>query len=123
MKNILPFKCHPAFATALSMALLLFLPLMYSFHYVASKNNSPIPQTQIQQQHQDTAAAAIRPFDFNPNTISESDLNRLGLSEKVIKTILMFRSKGGTFRKVDDLNKIFGITNATFQKLKPYIKL
>jgi len=31
-------------------------------------------------------------FDFDPNTVSEIDLQRLGLSEKVSRTILKFRS-------------------------------
>lgn len=124
MKNTLPSSCQPMFATILSMALLLFLPLMYSFHYVVAKTDKHTKQEQVKTiEEQDTLSTALKPFKFNLNTISEEELNQLGLPEKAIKNILMFRKKGGTFRKTNDLNKIYGITNATFEKLQPYIQL
>lgn len=120
MNNTVSSNQQYALSTILSLALLLFLPLLYSFHYVAES-------TQIleltQQEQEDAVAAAISPFKFNPNTISENELHLLGLPERVTKTILMFRSKGGTFRKVEDLSKLYGMTDAAFEKLKPYIQL
>jgi len=61
-------------------------------------------------------------FDFDPNTVSKEDLMRLGLSKKVIKTMLNFRNKA-TFRKPSDVAKIYGLKENQFKSLLPYIKI
>ena len=61
-------------------------------------------------------------FNFDPNTALESDLKKLGLSDRVVKTLLKFRSKGA-FRKATDLGKIYGLEEQQFQKLLPFIKI
>jgi len=61
-------------------------------------------------------------FDFDPNTASKSELKKLGLSDRVIKTIQNFRNKGA-FRKSSDVSKIYGLDKSTFEKLLPYIKI
>ena len=61
-------------------------------------------------------------FDFDPNTVSEIDLERLGLSQRVIKTMLKFRSRG-KFRKAKDVSKIYGLSDSKFEELLPYIKI
>lgn len=60
-------------------------------------------------------------FSFNPNSASEAQLLKLGLSKKVVKTWVNFRSKGGKFRKAEDVQKIWGLEDSIYQKLKPYI--
>lgn len=60
-------------------------------------------------------------FVFNPNEVSGEDLLRLGFSEKLAQTMLKFRSKGGTFRKAEDLKKLYGLSPALYEKLAPYI--
>ncbi|MCP3928945.1 MAG: helix-hairpin-helix domain-containing protein [Bacteroidetes bacterium] len=62
-------------------------------------------------------------FPFNPNTASEETLNQLGLSKRVINTLLKFRNKGGSFRKEKDFAKIYGLSDKDFQRLLPFIKL
>ena len=62
-------------------------------------------------------------FEFNPNTATENELKRLGLSPKVIRTMMNYRGKGGTFRKREDLSKIYGISEDDFERLFPYIKI
>lgn len=62
-------------------------------------------------------------FTFNPNTATAAELQNLGLTEKVVQTLLKFRSKGGQFYKKEDLQKVYGISQAEFQKLEPYIDL
>ena len=63
------------------------------------------------------------PFEFNPNNISKEDLVKMGLSDKVINTILKFRSKGGQFWKQEDLAKIYGLSENDYLKLQPFIIL
>jgi len=62
-------------------------------------------------------------FEFDPNTISREDLKRLGLSKKAINIMINYRKKGGTFRKREDLSKIYGITEEDFERLFSYIKI
>ena len=62
-------------------------------------------------------------FKFNPNGLSKEDWSRLGLSERQIHIIKNFESKGGKFRKKEDLSKIYGISQTEYQILSPYIDI
>jgi len=62
-------------------------------------------------------------FYFDPNTTSTSEWKRLGLREKTIKTIENYLSKGGHFYKPEDLQKIYGLHDDEYERLKPYIKI
>jgi len=62
-------------------------------------------------------------FYFDPNTISSSDWKRLGLRDKTIKTIENYLSKGGHFYKPEDLQKIYGLHDDEYERLKSYIKI
>ncbi|MFN3667390.1 MAG: helix-hairpin-helix domain-containing protein [Sediminibacterium sp.] len=60
-------------------------------------------------------------FYFNPNTISQSDWVKLGISEKTAATIINYLSKGGQFNRKTDLLRIYGFTEADFNRIYPYI--
>ena len=62
-------------------------------------------------------------FYFDPNTITGSEWKRLGLRDKTIKTIENYLSKGGHFYKPEDLQKIYGLRDDEYERLKPYIKI
>lgn len=62
-------------------------------------------------------------FNFNPNTIKKEEFQALGLSEKQANTILNYRNKGGQFRIKNDFKRIYSISEAQFEILKPYINL
>ena len=62
-------------------------------------------------------------FEFDPNKASQSQLKDLGFSEKIIKTILNYRNKGGVFYKKEDFKKIYGITEADYLTLEPFISI
>jgi competence protein ComEA len=62
-------------------------------------------------------------FYFDPNTISGSEWKRLGLRDKTIKTIENYRSKGGHFYKPEDLQRIYGLRDDEYKRLKPYFKI
>lgn len=66
---------------------------------------------------------AINPFPFDPNNITKNGMERLGLSDKVATTIENFRNKGGSFRKAEDLSKIYGLSEEDFNKLYPFIEI
>jgi len=62
-------------------------------------------------------------FDFDPNALPEKDWKRLGFSEKQIKSIKNFESKGGKFRKKEDLKKMYCIKEDVYFSLEPYIRI
>jgi DNA uptake protein ComE-like DNA-binding protein len=61
-------------------------------------------------------------FYFDPNTIGISDWTRMGVKEKTAKTITRFREKGGKFRTAADLDKIYGMSPALAQQIKPFVR-
>ncbi len=70
-----------------------------------------------------TAEGTANAFDFDPNIASEEDFKQLGLSEKVAQNICHYREKGGSFRKPDDFQKIWGLQPQDFKRLQPYIRI
>lgn len=64
-------------------------------------------------------AAVLRPFD--PNKADSSTFRSLGLPSFVVRNILRYREKGGIFRTPESFARIYGLSEASFSKLKPYI--
>ncbi|WP_026896698.1 ComEA family DNA-binding protein [Daejeonella oryzae] len=62
-------------------------------------------------------------FLFDPNGLSASDWRKLGLSERQIKVIKNYESKGGRFYRNEDLKKIYSISESQYSKLEPYISI
>ncbi len=62
-------------------------------------------------------------FAFDPNTIGAEDWQRLGLNERTSKTIVKYVSKGGKFYKPEDLQKIWGMPEGFYEKVKDYIQI
>ncbi len=65
----------------------------------------------------------IESFRFDPNTVSENDLVRLGLSPKQAASIGNYRSKGGRFRKKEDFAKMYVVSDSLYARLEPYIDI
>ena len=62
-------------------------------------------------------------FEFDPNTLNAAGWKRLGLREKTINTIFNYRSKGGKFRKPEDISKIWGLQPTEAERTIPYAKI
>lgn len=62
-------------------------------------------------------------FVFNPNSISEDDLLRLGFKKYIAQRIVKYRDGGGKFKIKNDLKRIFGIDTVLVNSLLPYIDL
>ena len=73
--------------------------------------------------HTSTSVTAAELFYFDPNTATTDEWKRLGLREKTIQTILNFRSKGGKFRKPEDLSKIYGLRTQDYERLSSYVRI
>lgn len=59
--------------------------------------------------------------EFNPNGLAVSEWKKLGLSDKQIKVIKNYESKGGRFYDKEDLKKIYSIKDEDYKRLEPYI--
>ena len=62
-------------------------------------------------------------FYFDPNTLQSEGWQKLGLRNKTITTIKNYLSKGGKFRKPEDLQRIYGLFPNEFERIAPYIKI
>jgi competence ComEA-like helix-hairpin-helix protein len=77
-------------------------------------------QEQTQQRQSETKTEL---FNFNPNVITEREWTKLGVSEKTAKSIQKYISKGGQFRKPEDIKKIWGIPETLAVKLIPFVQI
>lgn len=77
------------------------------------KNNSAIVDSPIK--------ISNKRFVFNPNTITEEDAQKLGLSKKLSSTLINFRNKGGKFYKPEDLKKLYGLSPELYKELEHYV--
>ncbi|ADB37735.1 helix-hairpin-helix domain-containing protein [Spirosoma linguale] len=62
-------------------------------------------------------------FSFDPNTISTTGWQQLGLPKWMAERIEKYRSKGGQFRRKEDLLKIYDFPPDLYDQLEPYITL
>jgi len=62
-------------------------------------------------------------FDFDPNGLPDKEWKRLGFTEKQIVSIKKYESKGGKFRKKEDLKKMYCIKEEVYASLEPYIHI
>ncbi len=128
-----------AILALLSIILLLslinfFLPASFNDSYTNSEINLKSLMAQIQvdsnlsdgysnsflNKGQDTK---LTPFKFDPNTLSEDGFVRLGLREKLVKTLINYRNKGGKFYNKESLKRIYGLHENEYEQLENYIDI
>ncbi len=115
------------------------LILYFSMPYMFAKKNEIqneelyrlMAQITIEDTHGDYAenylqkyvARKLTPFHFDPNTLDSNGFKKLGLSEKLVHTILNYRNKGGKFYNEESLKRIYGLHEEEYKQLEPYIKI
>jgi len=62
-------------------------------------------------------------FNFNPNTISYEEAVTLGFPEKTAHILINYRNKGGKFYNTESLKKLYGMNDALYKKLAPYVSI
>jgi len=65
----------------------------------------------------------VKVTEFDPNTIDSIKWISLGVHRYSVSKIINYRSKGGRFRKCEDLYKIYGIDSNYISSLLPYCKI
>lgn len=78
---------------------------------------------QYESKYPDSKNKSYKHFNFDPNTATVAQLQELGLPQFIAERIDKYRSKGGKFRKKEDLAKIYGLYPETYERLEPYILL
>lgn len=76
-----------------------------------------------QAKYNKKATGSVELIRFNPNLVSYEEMLALGLTPKVAGRIMNYRKKGGHFKVKKDFKKIYGLTEAQFNRLKGYIDL
>ncbi|MFO8234800.1 MAG: helix-hairpin-helix domain-containing protein [Bacteroidales bacterium] len=62
-------------------------------------------------------------FRFDPNNTNREQWKTLGLSDYQIDNITKYLEKGGQFYEPEDFQKIYGIDEQMYDKLKDYIRI
>jgi DNA uptake protein ComE-like DNA-binding protein len=65
----------------------------------------------------------VESFSFDPNTVSEEGLCRLGFTQKQAQSIVNYRQKGGRFRRKEDFAKSFVVSDSIYRRLEAYIDI
>ena len=63
----------------------------------------------------------LRPFD--PNTADRDELLALGLTNYEAVSLLKYRAAGKVFRIPEDVSLCYGISDSTYRRLEPYIRI
>lgn len=60
-------------------------------------------------------------FSFNPNSISQEQLDSLDIPEPVKRNIVSYRRAGGRFKTASDFRKIYGMTDSIYEAVEKYL--
>lgn len=88
---------------------------------VAVQPNGPVLASDSIKQIGEQPQAEL--FVFNPNTADSLTLVSLGFVPKTARSIVNYRSKGGKFKKPEDLYRIFNVDSHFISTLLPYVQL
>lgn len=144
LRHYFTFHKEARSGSILVLALILFftvLTLSYRFHksqvapnttefqkelnaFLASaelKQEQDSSQKFIAQEIASPSIPAAQLFVFNPNTATEEDFVKLGLTKKQATGILNYRNKGGKFRKKEDFAKMYTVSKELYERLEAFI--
>ena len=85
-----------------------------------------VEQDSVERQYrgcyaQYNGGAVKQAFPFDPNVCDSVTFIRLGLKPWMAHNALKYRRKGGRWRSPDDFKRLYGLTKADFERLRPYI--
>lgn len=69
------------------------------------------------------ASVKVKPFRFDPNVLDAEGWQLLGLSQKQTQVVMKYRAKGGRFYKPEDVKKMYTISPALYEQLRPFISI
>lgn len=66
---------------------------------------------------------ALKPFAFDPNTLTPEEWDSLGMPRHISRSIGNFLTAGGSFRFKEDLRRIYLLEDWMYEELEAYIEL
>ena len=78
-------------------------------------------ERKVHDLNKENKRVTLHPFD--PNLADSIELLSLGLPNFVVRNIIKYRQKGGSFSSPTSLSRIYGLTEEKFMELKPYITI
>lgn len=108
------------------MIFFIFLPSFYTKYFSPDYDNSTDQLildslVNLFVEHNQKKDRPITHFFFDPNEVSADSLELLGLPIFLADRIDNYRLAGGSFRKEDDLKKIYGFPDSLYDQLAPYV--
>ena len=89
----------------------------------AGKGAFPVAGDSVPPSPQQKKTVAPSTEVFDPNTATREVLLRHQLPERVVRTLLNYREKGGRFYKSKDLLRVYGLTEEHYRRITPYIEI
>jgi competence protein ComEA len=125
---------------AIFLACILFIQIGVIYYQLSRSKPVPVPDSKIISSIMKTVTKAMTDsaitetsiiaeekkftrFNFDPNLLDEKSWMSLGLSERQIKVIKNYLSRGGRFRIKNDFKKMYCISNDEFNELEPFLLL
>ncbi len=112
---------------AIVLALVIIVSIVLFPHLSEQDKGVPSSRFQVQRVQGDnncqSSTVNCQLFKFDPNTATESQLLSLGLSQRQVRNILKYRSRGGRFRVKEDFARVYGLTLEKYRQLEPYIAI
>ena len=79
--------------------------------------------SELEAESTNSVNPALNLFKFNPNTISENKLDSLSIPSFVKRNLISYRNAGAKFYIVDDLQKVYGMSDSIFNLIKPFVEI
>ena len=89
----------------------------------ADQRKSSSHSTIAEAVRQSAPRRCVESFRFNPNTVTQEDLRRLGFSEKQAQSIINYREKGGSYKRKEDFARSFVVSDSIYRRLEKYIDI
>lgn len=70
-----------------------------------------------------TVPVNFNPIPFNPNTIGDEEWKALGFTDRQVAVIRNYLTKGGVFRKKEDVAKMFVVSDEHYRRLEAFIMI
>lgn len=114
---------HSREKKGVALLVLICVGLMIANLYLGQIYQSPPIQYEVKKDTNDfeLKKEPIR-FYFNPNTISKDSLLLIGVSEVLANQWVNYRRKVKPFQSVNDLKKLYAMTDTLLEELKPLLQ-
>lgn len=88
---------------------------------VENPDSKPLETEDILNKSSYLKSIRLNPIPFNPNKYPEEKWIEMGMPKHVVKNILKYENSGGSFKKKEDLQKIYGLKPELYKQIEDFI--